>query len=356
MKTKELKTSTRIALIFSIFTFCVLLFMIIFINVFTYINWHKAEENEISESGYIGHIINTELDEFIEEQLETIELEIFLLFFLTFLSFVLSKILFSKLILKDIYYISNKLKNTNTDTIKKLKINNNKDDEINIIVNSINNFIELTNKNTKSLKDFNSQVSHEFKSPLMIISSELEYLNLSGKKESYKKIEKQVDKMNNLLESFLLLTKIQNTSNIKKEYFNLLNIINDNLVNLEKQYSKNNIQIINNIGKNNKILSNKYYFEIVIKNLLDNAFKYNINGGNIEINYKNNILKIKNSGIIIKKENLDKIWDSMYRENSFGDGYGIGLNLVKKIIDILGYKISVKSNKNIGTEFSIEFM
>ncbi|MDQ7023828.1 MAG: HAMP domain-containing sensor histidine kinase [Candidatus Gracilibacteria bacterium] len=165
------------------------------------------------------------------------------------------------------------------------------------------------------------------------------------KKESYKKIEKQVDKMNNLLESFLLLTKIQNTSNIKKEYFNLLNIINDNLVNLEKQYSKNNIQIINNIGKNNKILSNKYYFEIVIKNLLDNAFKYNINGGNIEINYKNNILKIKNSGIIIKKENLDKIWDSMYRENSFGDGYGIGLNLVKKIIDILGYKISVKSNK-----------
>ncbi|MDQ7023829.1 MAG: hypothetical protein Q9M97_10190 [Candidatus Gracilibacteria bacterium] len=100
MKTKELKTSTRIALIFSIFTFCVLLFMIIFINVFTYINWHKAEENEISESGYIGHIINTELDEFIEEQLETIELEIFLLFFLTFFIFCIIKNIIFKTYLK----------------------------------------------------------------------------------------------------------------------------------------------------------------------------------------------------------------------------------------------------------------
>jgi len=77
------------------------------------------------------------------------------------------------------------------------------------------------------------QIAHEFKTPLMVISSELEFLNLTEKgKNNYDKIESQVDKLNNLLENFLLLTKIENPEIINKEEINLSKIISENLVNL----------------------------------------------------------------------------------------------------------------------------
>jgi len=101
------------------------------------------------------------------------------LFIFTVLSFFISKLLFIKLALKDIFYISNKLKNIDLNNVTKIELDLYKNDEINIIVNSINNFLKAIEQNTKSLKEFNTQVSHEFKTPLMVISSELEYLSLS---------------------------------------------------------------------------------------------------------------------------------------------------------------------------------
>jgi len=276
-----MKTSIRISVIFSIFTFFVVWFFIISINVFSYINWQKWEQKEL-QIKTIKHI--NEDKQFLEEQLESLEFEISLLFFVTFLSYFLSKILFSKLILKDIYFISKELKNLDINKIKKINIDNKEDNEINIIIKSINNFLDIIKTNRDNLKNFNSQVAHEFKTPLMVISSELEFLNLSWKnKKSYKKIENQVEKLNNLLNNFLLLTKIENKTNIKKQKFNLFELVEENLENLEKIYLEKNIKIINNISKKTNIFTNK---ELIIKNILDNAFKYNKNSWEIKIKRK----------------------------------------------------------------------
>jgi len=86
--------------------------------------------------------------------------------------------LFIKYSLKDIFLVSDKLQNIDLNNIKKINLDIPEDDEINIIIFSINKFLEIIDRNTKSLKQFNSSVAHEFKTPLMIISSELEFLSI----------------------------------------------------------------------------------------------------------------------------------------------------------------------------------
>ena len=349
----KIKTSRKISLIFSVFTFFIWFFLIILVNSISFINWHKWEEKEIR------HFENNSIEQslFINNQLESIELELFFLFCVTFFSYLLSKYIFSKIILKDIIYISDRLKNIDLNSIEKIELDLNKKDEINIIVNKVNDFLEIIDKNNKSLKQFNSQVAHELKTPLMIISSELEYLTISWNNESdYSKIEKQIDILNELIETFLFISKIENFKwDIKKDDINIYEIIKDKIENLNIIYNEKNIKVIENINKNIKLKTNKKLLDVLIKNILDNAFKYNLVWWSIQIILSEESLTIKDNGIGIDKENLSKIFDSFYRVDENKKWYWVWLNIVKKIADILWYKIEVKSEKNKATEFKIIF-
>lgn len=96
-------------------------------------------------------------------------------------------------------------------------------------------------------------------------------------------------------------------------------------------------------------------FEILVKNIIDNAFKYSDENWEIKISYKNWKLDISNTWKWISQENIDKIWDVFWKEDVWRTkyySYGLWLSLVKKILNILSYEISVKSENNI-TTFSI---
>jgi signal transduction histidine kinase len=95
--------------------------------------------------------------------------------------------------------------------------------------------------------------------------------------------------------------------------------------------------------------------EVLIKNILENAYKYNKNNWKITIELNQRYLSIKDSWIWIKKENIYQIFDSFYRVENSVKWYGVWLNIVKKISDILKYKIEVKSEIKEWTEFKIFF-
>jgi signal transduction histidine kinase len=119
-------------------------------------------------------------------------------------------------------------------------------------------------------------VAHEFNTPLMVINSELEYLSLSGiENESLQKISLQVEKLNNLLNSFILLSKLENNQ-IELENVDVKPILDEVLQELQEIYKNKNIQIETEISTST-IKTNKNLFKILLKNLLDNAFKYNTN-------------------------------------------------------------------------------
>ncbi len=290
-------------------------------------------------------------------QVRWIKIGVLLLFIFTILSFIISKLLFTKLALKDIFYISKKLKDIDLNHVEKIDLHLNKNDEINTIVDSINNFLDIIEQNTKSLKDFNSQVAHEFKTPLMVISSELEYLILSWKNnESFGKIERQIDVLNELLETFLFISKIENFKwDIKKNTIDISSIIKEKTDILKKIYHSKGIKIVEKIPGSILLTTNKKLVEILIKNILDNAFKYNKQWWKISIIFDKNTLTIKDSWVGISKKNLSKIFDSFYRANTKWKWYWVWLNIVKKITNILDYKLEVKSEKGSWTEFKIIF-
>ena len=87
----------------------------------------------------------------------------------------------------------------------------------------------------------------------------------------------------------------------------------------------------------------------MIYNLIENAINYGINGGcvwvNLIKNQENTDIIIKDNGIGIEKEHLDKIWNRFYRvdkSRSTGEGFGLGLSMVRFIVDIHGGSIAVK--------------
>ena len=93
----------------------------------------------------------------------------------------------------------------------------------------------------------------------------------------------------------------------------------------------------------------------VIDNLISNAIKYNRVNGEITLILRQGSLVIKDSGIGIKKENIDKLFTRYSRFNNSEGGFGIGLNIVKQIIDLHKFKIKIDSEENKGTEVKIKW-
>jgi signal transduction histidine kinase len=107
---------------------------------------------------------------------------------------------------------------------------------------------------------------------------------------------------------------------------------------------------------NKQLFINKQYFYILFSNILKNAIRYNKKWGSVIITLDANKIKIKDTWIWIKKDDLNNIFDRFFMSTSSrnNEWNGIWLSLVKKIADIYSIKIYVKSEEWKWSEFSIE--
>ncbi|QSZ41199.1 sensor histidine kinase [Sulfurimonas aquatica] len=94
----------------------------------------------------------------------------------------------------------------------------------------------------------------------------------------------------------------------------------------------------------------------VIDNIIDNGVKYSQNSKNIDIKIENNILLIQDHGIGMDEVELMRIFDNYYQSDSNMQGFGIGLNMVKRFCDKNGIKLSFKSAPNVGTSVELKFL
>lgn len=99
------------------------------------------------------------------------------------------------------------------------------------------------------------------------------------------------------------------------------------------------------------LVSDKNGFERVIDNLLSNAIKYNKKDGEIIISLEDDILRIEDTGVGIDTQNLFHIFDKYYQENSFSNGIGLGLNIIKAYCDRYKIDIKIDSEKDKGSVF-----
>ncbi|MDD2871916.1 MAG: HAMP domain-containing sensor histidine kinase [Candidatus Gracilibacteria bacterium] len=197
------------------------------------------------------------------------------------------------------------------------------------------------------LEDFTSNINHEMKTPLAEIISTL---SLAKRTKNYDEAIAQslvsTKKLNTILDSMIGIINIIDSS-YKKQRFDAIRTINSIVKDYTKDIEKKQIVIEKKYSnKNHYLNTNKEHFEICVGNILKNAIKYSDNKGVINISYNDGSLEIKDFGVGITKANLKHIFDRYFRENyTKEEGYGIGLALVKKIVDIHSWKISITSKK-----------
>lgn len=96
--------------------------------------------------------------------------------------------------------------------------------------------------------------------------------------------------------------------------------------------------------------------KMLINNLLSNAIKYSKPKTTINVRTTRNSFIIKDEGIGICSDKLDKIFQRFVRANSYAGGFGVGLNIVDSIVKEYGYKLKIKSQLGKGTEITIHFV
>ncbi len=220
----------------------------------------------------------------------------------------------------------------------------------------------------KQQKEFIGNVTHEFKTPITTIKAYADLIgmynnDLSLINEGSVNISKECDRLTSMVDSVLNLSALEKYDfEVIKSEVNIKEAFHDICERMMVKVRKNNLTMNYDIEDIVVTVDEENIRHIVI-NLIDNAIKYNKPGGNIEIrcykNYDRIVLSVSDTGIGIKEEALGKIFQPFYRVESHrsreSGGVGLGLALVKSLVEKLNGTIEVESNINEGTTFSMEF-
>uniref|UniRef100_UPI004049E718 sensor histidine kinase n=1 Tax=Fulvivirga sp. TaxID=1931237 RepID=UPI004049E718 len=217
--------------------------------------------------------------------------------------------------------------------------------------------------------EFISNVSHEIRTPLALISMFAETLEMGRvpseekKKEYYSIISKETQRLTNIVNKILNFSQMDAS---KKELvfkpLNLSELVGEVLTTYEFHLQQQGFQLTTNLEDNIIINGDKEAMMEVMINLIDNAIKYSESEKQIEVRvskaHNHALLSVKDSGIGIPKSIQKQIFEKFYRAPT-GDlakkqGTGLGLALVKQIIDLHRGKIEVQSDEGKGSTFIIQ--
>lgn len=216
---------------------------------------------------------------------------------------------------------------------------------------------------------FFANLSHEFRTPLMLIKGPIEQLKngevSSNLSDYYDLIHRNTEKLHTLIDQLLELTQLEaETIPVKARKENIVTILRGIFYSFKTFADQKNIALdFSSYDTTICAWVDRDKLEKVINNLLSNAVKFTPEGGLISFYIlKNKIdenefaeIKISDTGIGIPKEKLNQIFDRFYQvDDSSGRNYGgsgIGLSLVKELVDLHKWSIEVESEKGKGTTF-----
>ncbi len=235
-------------------------------------------------------------------------------------------------------------------------------DDYDLIIENINAMAKELKKSEVLKTDFISNVSHELKTPLAVIQNYaflLEKEKAEDKRKEYAHTMVEATKrLNNLVGNILKLNKLENQSlRLQYEKISLADALADGVVALEEAIERKGLELECDLQEV-FVFSEKSYLEIVWNNLLSNAVKFTDEGKITVRCYREGDkakVKIKDSGCGIDAEQGARIFEKFYQGDTShsGEGNGLGLALVKKVIGVVGGEIAVESVLGEGSEFTV---
>ena len=263
----------------------------------------------------------------------------------------------SGLLLKPFKELTSDIANINEGNLDKQLYITNRHDEIGKIKIAFNRLLVRLDTVLERQSNFTSNVAHELKTPLAVMKMYPETLDEDSTIEDYKKVieveKKNVDRMSALVDDLLAYSR---DIDIKATIVSIKDVIDKCLDDMKPLIDQKHITVHLDIVDED-VVTSKELLSRLIYNILSNATRYNKEKGSIYIEYKAKELSIRDTGIGIPEDKLEHIFEPLYcvdksRSRELG-GSGIGLAMVKRIADTLGYKIEVSSKVDRGTVFTI---
>lgn len=276
--------------------------------------------------------------------------------FLIILTIILS-VLISKNILEPFYQA--------LDEIKKFSLKDNR--PMNLMKTDTQEFQEMnkflitmsesSKKDYHLLEELSENTSHELQTPLASIKGKIELLMEHDLSENQFSVlcsmNDEIDRLSSINQSLILLAKLEHFEKSDSAYINLSELLEERISYFEDIIELQNITLVKEIQENVFINFDKNLACIVINNLISNSERHNIRNGKIFIQLTDNHLYISNTGNI-PTISSEELFQRFKRGNPDQNSIGIGLSLVKKILEIYNHEISYQFNNNLHT-FSMKF-
>lgn len=230
-------------------------------------------------------------------------------------------------------------------------------DEFNQLNNSLGQLIEKNTAIYKNQREFIENAAHELQTPLALFQTKIDsLLQLElNEEQAYmvSLLNNDVSRLNRLNKNLLLLSKIDNGSYAEKSTIILNEYIEKHLDFFTEQAEAKNIKITTEFYSTLSVTANPAFTEVLINNLFLNAIRHNEKDGRIIIHIKNNQLKFSNTGQSTPLV-INKLFNRFSKINPSSQGNGLGLAIIKKIVEINQWEIHYTFDNQLHN-FSIKF-
>lgn len=223
-------------------------------------------------------------------------------------------------------------------------------------------FMDLQKLNYE-LDNFVYHASHDLRSPLRSIMGLLNLLRLedteAGRENCLEMIEGSIKRLDNLVIDLLEISRNSRVSNPLVEVV-FVTEVNNSITNFYHVEDSEDVKIITKIFQPEAFMSDLTRVRIVLNNLISNAIKYrsmrreqSFIAVEVKVEEGQAVITIQDNGEGIPQSKLPSIFDMFFRATENSQGSGLGLYIVKNVIDKLGGKITVDSKENVGTTFRV---
>lgn len=238
-------------------------------------------------------------------------------------------------------------------------------DYLDVMFKDFNKMVEALGSIETLKTDFFSNVSHEIKTPIAVIQNNAELLKSSHMTKtqqmtSINAILTATKRLSNLITNMLKLNKLERQTIVPMPAaYDLSEQLCECALQFEDTWEKKNIEFNAELEDRLMIKADQGLMELVWTNLLSNAFKFTNEGGKVTLkersDEKNIIVSITDTGCGMEDKTIKRIFDKFYQGDTSHstEGNGLGLALVKRVLELSGGSISVESQKNVGTTFCV---
>ncbi len=252
------------------------------------------------------------------------------------------------------------------DYSHKVKMGGN--DELTVLGNEFNDLVERLQISEQKRRNFVSDASHELKTPLAsikLLSDSILQNDMDSEtvKEFVGDIGNEADRLNRMTQKLLSLTRIESQEDSDCEIVNIAPTVDRVVRMLTGIAGENQISIHTNIQQDCPILIIEDDLYQIIFNLVENGIKYNVPGGSLTVTVdridENAIVSVKDTGVGIPPDSVTHVFERFYRVDKArsrkSGGSGLGLSIVRNMIERNGGSITVESTVGEGSTFTLSF-